>query len=144
VLRLERLAVVAERDPGLAADEILERDVRRVAAVGEGERVLGAGLDPVEQGVERDTLPARVELRPLRYAVDVDRDLLARQRAELLPRPADRLVDLADDREVPELEGGCAASGRPRAPETRARRTGPAGRGLVGPRRACAPGSLGR
>ena len=46
----------------------------------------------------------RVELRPLRHAVDVLRDGLARQRAELVPAPAQRLVDLAGDREAPVLE----------------------------------------
>ena len=44
--------------------------------------------------------PDGVELRPLRDAVDVLRDLLARERAELVPRPADRLA-LRPDRERP-------------------------------------------
>src|SRR2546421_8071563 len=38
--------------------------------------------------------------------MDVARDLLARQGTELLPAPAARLVQLADDREVPQLERG--------------------------------------
>src|SRR5262249_32663490 len=36
--------------------------------------------------------------------VDVAGDLLARQGTELLPAPAARLLQLADDREVPQLE----------------------------------------
>jgi hypothetical protein len=38
VLRVERLAVVLVGDPGLAAREVLERDVRRVAAVADRKR----------------------------------------------------------------------------------------------------------
>src|SRR4051812_26708840 len=104
VLRLERLLVVSERDPGLAAGDVLERQVRRVAAVAEGHHVLGLVLDTLEQRVDRDALPDRVELRPLGHAVDVLRDLLARQRAELLPRPPHRLEVGALDRERPLLE----------------------------------------
>ena len=74
VLGLERLAVVAERDPRLAARDVLEREVGRVAAVAERDDELGRRLDAVEQRVDRDALPARVELRPLRHAVDVLRD----------------------------------------------------------------------
>src|SRR4029453_14366171 len=50
-----------------------------------------------------DAYPRGVELRPLRDAVDVLLDLLARQLAELLPSPADRLGP-AGDRERPLLE----------------------------------------
>src|SRR3989442_10943694 len=39
VLGLERLPVVGERHPGLAVGDVLERQVRRVAAVAEGEEV---------------------------------------------------------------------------------------------------------
>jgi hypothetical protein len=91
-------------DPRLAARGVLERDVGRVAAVGELDDVLGRRLDPVEQRVDGDALPDGVELRPLCDAVDVDGDLLAGQSLELLPGPPARLVDLADDREVPAVE----------------------------------------
>src|SRR5207253_4894950 len=60
--------------------------------------------DHDEPRVDGDALPAGVQLRPLGDAVDVAGDLLARQVAELIPGPAPRLVDLADDREVPFLE----------------------------------------
>src|SRR5439155_10193190 len=46
-----------------------------------------------------------VELGPLRHAVDVGPDLLAREREELLPRPRRGLVDGAGDRERPLIEG---------------------------------------
>src|SRR5262245_4246440 len=43
VLRLERLAVVLVDDPGLSAGDVLERQVRRVAAVAVLDDVLGRG-----------------------------------------------------------------------------------------------------
>ena len=137
VLGVERLAVVGVRDPGLAAGEVLEREVGRVAAVAERDRVLGLGLDALEQRVDRDALPGRVQLRPARDAVDVDGDRLARQRAQLVPGPAVQLVDLADDREVPVGERACAGSGRRRGRGSRASRTGRAGRGRPARRGAC-------
>jgi len=78
VLRLERLASVAERDPCLAARHVLERQVGRVAAVAELDDVFGRRLDPVEQRVDGDALPDGVQLRPLGHAVDVTRHFLAR------------------------------------------------------------------
>jgi hypothetical protein len=110
MLRLERLAVVVVRDPRLAVGDVLERQVRRVAAVRVREEVLRVVVDVAQEGVDRDTLPDRVELRPLRDAVDVDRDVLARERPELVPRPADRLR-AALDREHPLFKGG--VGGRP-------------------------------
>src|SRR5262249_26294071 len=66
--------------------------------------VLGFRLQPFEERVDRYASPHGVELRPLGHAVDVARDLLARQGTELLPGPAARLVQLADDGKVPQLE----------------------------------------
>ena len=103
MLRVERLAVVAEGNPGLAAGHVIEREVRGVAAVAEGEHVLGLGLDVLEQRVHGDALPDGVELRPRRHAVDVLRNGLARQPLELLPGPRQPLV-AARDRERPVLE----------------------------------------
>jgi hypothetical protein len=51
VLRLERPVAVGEGDPCLGAGNVLERQVGRVAAVGELDDVLG-GLDPVEQRID--------------------------------------------------------------------------------------------
>jgi hypothetical protein len=101
VLGVERFAVVAQRDPGFTAHDVLERQVRRIAAVAELDNVFRSGFDSVKQGVERNALPDRVQLRPLGHAMDVDFDLFARQRPKLLPGPAARLVNLADDRKVP-------------------------------------------
>src|SRR5262249_12849448 len=105
VFRLERLAAVGVRDPGFAVGDVLERQVRRVVAVRVREQVLRVVVDVIQEGVDRDTLPDRVELRPLRDAVDVDRDLLARESLEFVPGPTDGLR-AALDRERPLLERG--------------------------------------
>src|SRR5215510_12275957 len=102
VLGLERLASVGEDQPGFAARDVLERQVGRVAAVRVLGHELGCRLDPFEKRVDRDAPPDGVELGPLGHAVDVAGDLLARQGAELLPGPAARLVQLADDGKVPQ------------------------------------------
>src|SRR5215470_12354143 len=104
VLGRQRPAVVGEDHPGLAARDVLQRQVGRVAAVRELGHELRCRLDTCQQRVDRDAPPDGVELRPLRHAVDVAGDLLARQGAELLPGPAPRLVQLADDRKVPQLQ----------------------------------------
>src|SRR6266545_4644278 len=49
VLGLERLAVVPECDPRLASRHVLERKVRRVAAVAERDDELRRGFDAVQQ-----------------------------------------------------------------------------------------------
>src|SRR5690348_7099195 len=74
--------------------------------------MLGGGVDALEQRVDRHTGPDRVQLRPLRDAVDVDGDLLPRQRLQLVPAPAARLVDLTPERERPALQ--LHARSRPR------------------------------
>ena len=71
VLGLQRLAVVAEGDPCLAVRHVLEWEVGRVAAVAEGGHVIGRGFHVLEKRVDGDSLPDRVELRPLGDAVDV-------------------------------------------------------------------------
>src|SRR4051812_47643768 len=101
VLRLQRLASVFVGDPRLAPRHLLERKVRRVAAVAPRAHELPARLYALEQPVERHAGPGGVELRPLRDAVDVDRDRLARQLLELVPGPAGLLADGADDVETP-------------------------------------------
>src|SRR6266436_9755828 len=57
VLGRERFALVGEDHPGLAARDVLERQVGRVAAVRVLGHVLGRRLDPPEERVDRDTLP---------------------------------------------------------------------------------------
>jgi hypothetical protein len=52
VLGFERLAAVVVGDPGLAVGDVLERQVRGVAAIAEGEQVAGIMLDQAEQRVQ--------------------------------------------------------------------------------------------
>ena len=59
VLGLEVLAVVPEGDPGLAVEQVVQRQVRGVAAVRVHERVLGGRLDVGQQRVQRHALPVR-------------------------------------------------------------------------------------
>src|SRR5215470_5373560 len=53
VLGFERLTSEGEDDPRLAAGDVLERQVGRVAAVGVLGHVGGCGLDPCEERVDR-------------------------------------------------------------------------------------------
>src|SRR5215207_234807 len=101
---LELVAVVAVDDPRLAARDVLDREVRRVAAVAQGGDVAALELHAVQQRVDGDAGPLRVELRPGRHAVDVHGEVLARQRLELIPGPRAFLADRAGDREVPLVE----------------------------------------
>src|SRR4029077_20491403 len=57
--------------------------------------------DELSEIVPVDAAEARVEAAPARDAVDVDRDLAAGQLLQLLPRQRQRLLDLAEDAEVP-------------------------------------------
>src|SRR5262249_21841147 len=104
VLGRERLTSVGEDHPRLAARDVLEREVGRVAAVRVLGHELGCRLDPFEERVDRNAAPDGVELGPLGHAVDVAGDLLARQGTELLPGPTARSVQLADDGKVPRLQ----------------------------------------
>src|SRR4029079_15487726 len=58
-----------------------------------------------------DTAEPCVEPDPASHAVDVDGDLAAPQCWELLPREPDRLLDLAEDAQIPrrEVDRGNAA-----------------------------------
>src|SRR5690242_3470107 len=101
VLGVQRLTVELVGNPGLAAGDVVEREVGRVAAVGEDRRELRGRVDPIHEGVDRNALPAGVELRPLGDAVDVLGDAFRGERGELLPCPAPGFVDLAFDGEGP-------------------------------------------
>src|SRR5689334_19000626 len=103
VLGIERLAVVRERHPCLPSGQILDGDVRRVTAVAKRDRVSAIVFDALEQGVDRDTFPVGVELRPLRDAVNVLRHRFGGECAKLLPGPADGPRPTLD-RESPLLE----------------------------------------
>src|SRR6185503_2093538 len=108
VLRRKRLAVVLPRDEGLAVQDVAERQVRRIAAVGIGDHECSVliELDVLEEGVEAHSAPLHVELRPLRDTADIDDPFAVRQCHELGPRPDYRVADEAFDRERPAIERG--------------------------------------
>jgi hypothetical protein len=56
VLRLERPSLVLIRHPCFAVAQVIEREVRRVAAIAEGEDLLGAGIDVAERRVDGDAV----------------------------------------------------------------------------------------
>jgi hypothetical protein len=97
MLGLQLLAVVAERDPGLVVGQVFQGQVGALAAVGGDQREAGAGLHPLQEGVQRHPLPGGAELGPVGDAVEVDGDLLAGQGAEAGPVPAPLLVGFAGD-----------------------------------------------
>ena len=103
VLVLQRIAVVVVDDPGLPVGDVLDGEIRRVPPVAEREQVRGVVVYLGEKRVDGDALPGCVELRPAGDAVDVDRDGLARQVDELIPRPGAPLVAI-DNRERPVTE----------------------------------------
>src|SRR5919197_2560342 len=110
VLGRERHTVVSHRHPCLAAGHVGERQVGRVATVGHREhvrrRLHTARGGFRQERVHGDSLPDRVELGPLRDAMDVGRHGLVRQRLEFVPRPACRRCARTTDREVPRRERG--------------------------------------
>src|SRR6185369_12131839 len=79
-------------------------------------RVVGGGVDVFEEGVQRDARPGGAEFGPLRDAMDVDGDLLARQLLEIAPGPGVLLAHLGGDRERPAVErdAGSGAGGEHR------------------------------
>ena len=130
VLRLERLAVVAERDPRLAARDVLERQVGRVAAVAERDDVLG-----------RRSRRRRAACRPRRPAQTVSSfDQLVTQwmstvivfasAARGTPPTSSGAARRPRRRSrSPTARAACAASARRREPGSHSSRTGPAAPG---------------
>src|SRR5213080_5289966 len=108
VLRRQRRPVVPERHPRLAAAHVGDRQVRRVAAVAERDDELSlaepALLRGVQQRVDGNAFPLRVELGPLGYAVDVDGRRLVGEPFKLLPRPSDGPATRIAEREVPRCQ----------------------------------------
>src|SRR6185437_4254244 len=103
MLGRQRLAVVAERQPRLAAGHVRDRQVGGVPAVAEGQHVLRVGAYLFEQGLDRHCLPAGVQLGPAGDTVDVSGHLLDRQLLQLGPGPRLLLFAAAPDRERPVL-----------------------------------------
>ena len=105
VLGLERLAVVAERDPRLAAGDVLERQVRRVAAVAERDDVLAPSSRRPSSSVSTETPSQTVssfDHLVTQWMSTVISSLGSARNSSHVQRA--RLVDLADDREVPPVE----------------------------------------
>ena len=92
MLQLQRLAVERVGEQDVVVVEDVERQVGRVALLGVADDVRRgrADLGHLEDRLDRDALPGRVELRPAGDAVDVGVDLLARQRLELVPGQGER------------------------------------------------------
>ena len=119
MVALDRLPVVRVRQQCIVAPQVLERHVRRVAAVGVEHHLGRLGEDAGERDhvAEAHALPAVIVAAPGRHAVDVRgaRDL--RQGHELGPAQALLLLDKAEDAELPGFEidarGRAVAEDRP-------------------------------
>ena len=83
----QRFAIVRVHEQALAIDNIGSRHVGRVAAVAvrhhESSRCFGARI--VEQGVDRNSTPVGIELRPLSYTVQISVKVGLRQGIESIP-----------------------------------------------------------
>src|SRR5438445_5575995 len=114
VLGFERLAVGFVGDHRLLVFERFERDVRGEALLRVGDHKAGARLrlDQLGEIAPVDAAKARVETAPAGDAVDVDRDVARRQLLQLLPGERDRILDLAEDLEVPGREVGVGHGAR--------------------------------
>ena len=102
---MQRLALVGPDDPGLAAGDVLERQVGGVAG-GRGRehvRRRRQRLGRLEQQIDAHPAEAGVELRPGRDAVDVAVVLRLRQLVHVLPRPGVRVFDQPVDGHRPRL-----------------------------------------
>ena len=108
VVRRQRLAVGLVGDQRGLVLERGERDVRGEALLGVRDDEAGARLrrDELRELAPVHALEGRVEAAPARDAVDVDRDLAARQLEQLLPGERERPLDLAGDRQVPGRQVG--------------------------------------
>jgi hypothetical protein len=100
MLRRQRFAFVAGRDHRLAVDQVFDRNIGAVVAIavdhGEGRRRLGQARG-LEQGVDADALPMRVELRPSGDAMNVDLHAGLRQGSKFGPVPCgNRRVGIAN------------------------------------------------
>src|SRR5262245_32112690 len=118
VLGLEIRSTEAKGDPRLSVQEILQRQIGRVVAVGVDERIGRVRLQPREEHVDRDALPGRSELRPPGHAVQIRRERLGRQAAKRLPVPTPEDIVSLLDGELPLLERNLR--GRPRGEDRKA------------------------
>src|SRR5262245_63824984 len=70
---MERLAAIAERQPGTTAGDVGDREVGGIAAITESEHVCRFSSRLLEQRVDRHSIPLGVQLGPPGDAVDKDR-----------------------------------------------------------------------
>src|SRR5918993_1335920 len=107
VLDGQRLPVELPDHPRLAAGDVLERQVGRVAGLRRRHDEVRLGGPPggLQEGVDADPREVGVELRPGRDAVDVTAVLRRRQPVRLVPRPGGRVLDHAVDGDAPRLRG---------------------------------------
>ena len=98
VLTLERI-----RDDRLVGGDVGDRQVGRVAVLGVLDHVRRTRLDtrPVEQVAHSHAGPRRVELAPLRHAVDVERERDGLHLTQFVEADRERPIDETGDRQVP-------------------------------------------
>src|SRR5262245_26104836 len=90
MLGCERLALVLPDDERLSFQQILYREVGRVAPVAKCHHVRRRWvLEPghLEDAINGDAAPLGVELRPARHAVNIHDDLRRTERTKLFPAP---------------------------------------------------------
>src|SRR3954465_2676839 len=99
----ERPAVMMRGEQHVLAIEVGERDVGGESLLRVDEHVGGSwiGLHALHHFAEGDASPAIVEAAPARDAVEVTRDVEARESVEFFPREAERAADYSPDLEVP-------------------------------------------
>src|SRR5688572_5164716 len=110
VFGLERLAVVLPDHQRLSFQQILDRQIGRIAAIAKRHHEWGRWLlEPgrCEDPLNGDAAPVSVELGPARHTVNIHRDLRRTKRTKLLPAPRhDLRTVLHFEREGPGVQWG--------------------------------------
>ncbi len=106
MLEIERLPFIGVGEQVALAEEVVDGKVRCESVIGEDEHVRCARVrfDLIPQMADGHTFPARVELRPLRHAVDVVGVRLGRHGPDLVPGPGPLLGNESPHVEVPVTE----------------------------------------
>jgi hypothetical protein len=79
VFRGKIFVVKSEHDPGLLVSEIRKRVICCVVTLQTHHCILGVSFYPAKERVERHTFSTGAELRPLRHAVQINRNVLGGQ-----------------------------------------------------------------
>ena len=103
MLGFERLPIEGVRQQHVVVIEDRQRQVRGIALLRMRDDVgrVRPDVGQLQDRLDGDALPGRVEFRPPRDAVDVRPDGLAGEGLELLPGQRERRVDLTPDPEIP-------------------------------------------